>query len=659
MDALQLSLLAIAVIAGSGLLSLLLGGSPRASSTVAVVGAVMGGAIGLAGSVQVLQSGVALAYSAPWNVPGGAIALGVDPLSAFFLALHFVVGALCAVYGRGYLGPRTMPAAAFNGLLVSVALVIVARHAMVFIVAWEVMTLLAYLLITLDHEDASVRRAGWVFLIASHVSVTALIGLFLVLGARAGSLDFAVIAEAWRVTRDGTVWVLILALIGFGIKAGIVGLHGWLPEAHAAAPSHVSAFMSSVLVSLGLYGILRTAMLTAPGIWFGVALMVAGAVGALFGIVLAIGQRDIKRVLAYSTVENIGIILLGLGLGFWIRSQQEPTLAAVAFAGALLHCWNHGAMKSLLFLGAGSVLHATGTKDMERLGGLMGPMRWTGRAMVLGAVAISGLPPLNGFTGEWLLYRGLTQVGLAASQPAAIAAIGGVVALALVGGLAALCFARLIGVVLLGTARSDGAAHAHESPPSMLIPIGLLAVLCVASALSAPTLVAMQTALIGELGGSTALDVTAAASFGSPLLMVNAVLLAAIALVVALVARSVARPRTESTWGCGYAAPTPRMQYTGRAFGELLTSQLLPRWLVSRLRIMPPTATFPSLAELSSDDTDPLTRTIFEPLLIGVGSRFARLRFLQQGNLHIYLLYILAAVMGGLAWVALREGLLS
>lgn len=657
MSPLGLILIAGGGIFGTGLLALLLVRWPRVATSVAALGALLGGMVLLWAVVLVLRSGFTGEASAPWAVPAGRLAVGIDPLSAFFLAPLAIVGALCALYGRSYLGPRPLAAGVLNLLLAAMALVLIARQALLFLVAWEAMTLLAYLLITLEHGEAEVRRAGWAYLIASHLGVIALLGLFLALGTRAGgSLDFASFAGGWPTPALGTAGILALALLGFGVKAGMVGLHVWLPEAHAAAPSHVSALMSAVLIKLGIYGILRTALLVSPGAWFGVVLMTLGVLGALLGIALALGQRDLKRILAYSSVENIGIILLGLGLGFWARARGEVGLSALAFGGGLLHIWNHAAMKGLMFLGAGSVLHGAGTRDLERLGGLLGPMRWTGRAMILGAVAIAGLPPLNGFTAEWLLYRGLTQVGLSEKTPWSLAAMGGAAALALVGGLAALCFVRLVGVVLLGAPRGEPAAQAHESPAAMTATIWVLAGLCLAGAVAAPALVSSQAGVLAELQAGSAVEVAAASAFLSPLAVANLLLLFAIAAAV-LIIRRVGRAPTADTWGCGYAAPTPRMQYTGRAFAELLTERVLPRWIRPPLRVRPPDGTFPRAAVFASDGTDPLTRGTYEPLLVGSGNRFARLRFLQQGNLHIYLLYVLAAVIGGLAWVAIRDGL--
>lgn len=607
---LELVLLGAAAVAVAGFLG----------SRLAAAGAVLGGAAASIGAVRVLASGLRAELSATWEVPGGALAVGLDPLGAFFLVPLFVVGALAAVYGAGYARGRPRLAAGVNLLIAAMALVVLARHALLFLVAWEVMTLLAFLLVTADDDDAAVRRAGWAYLIASHLALVALLAAFVGLGR----FDFSPQAGA-------PALVLVFALVGFGTKAGVVGLHVWLPEAHAAAPAHVSALMSGVLVNMGLYGLLRMTLLVTPGPWLGVTLMIAGVAGALVGIALALQAVDIKRVLAYSTVENVGIILVGLGLGLWARARGDTSLATLAFGGAFLHLWSHSAMKTLLFLGAGSVLHGAREKRLDRLGGLLARMPWTGGAILVGAIAIAGLPPLTGFTGEWLLYRALSQAGTSSAAAPALLAISGAAALALAGGLAALCFVRFAGVALLGSARSDAAAAAHESPPVMIAPLALLAAACLAGGLLAPALIALQGTLLRQLGVD---DVAPAASLLQPVVLASGALLVAAAALLTFTRRP--PPATVETWGCGYLAPSARMQYTGSGFSELLVARVLPRWL------------------RSARGADPFTRKVYEPLLRRTAHQFARLRVLQQGNVHVYLLYIVATAIAAVAWVTLR-----
>ncbi|HEU5061181.1 MAG TPA: proton-conducting transporter membrane subunit [Kofleriaceae bacterium] len=652
MSALALVVAGGASFGAAGVLSLALGRSARLAGLVALGGAVIGGGLGLAGALLALANGWSGELSAGWAVPGGALSVGVDPLSAWFLAPLFGLGALAAVFGRRYLPGAITPAGELDLLIAAMAAVLVARHALLFLVAWEVMTLLAYLLVTRDHHEGDVRRAGWAYLIASHVAVLALLGLFVALGSRArGALDFASFGAAWQ--GAAASGILLLALLGFGIKAGVIGLHVWLPEAHAAAPSHVSALMSGVLIKLGVYGLVRTALLVSPGAWFAVALMLLGVAGAVAGIALALYQRDIKRVLAYSSVENVGVVLLGLGLGFWARGHGQPRLAAVAFAGGLLHLWNHALMKSLLFLAAGSLVHGSGTRDLERMGGLLRRMPWTGCAMIAGAIAISALPPLGAFSSEWLLYRGLADVGVTGAPATALLAIGAAASLALVGGLAALCFVRLVGIALLGAPRGAGAAAAHESPAGLVAPLVLLAAACVAAGMVAPLLLPpLMGALLVQLGAPGAGE---PAALLAPIALVDAALVAAVLAAAGLVIAMARRGARSETWGCGYAAPSARMQYRASGFSDLLVERIVPRWLRGAARLQPPDGIFPATASFAVDTTDPVTRAAYEPLLVRWGERFARLRFLQQGNVHVYILYIVATAIAALAWVMARD----
>lgn len=662
MTALGSLLLALAVLLASAVAALLLARFARVAQWLAVLGVVAGCGVGLAGALRALASGgAAVERTAPWHVPGGALIVGVDPLSAFFMVPLFAFAPFAAVFGRAYLAShggaaRSAVASAVLGLLVAaMALVLLSRQAMLFLVAWEAMALLAYVLISTDHADAEVRHASWTYLIASHVGVLALIGLFLALGSHAGgALDFASLGRLTGLGGGAVYGLLALAFVGFGIKAGALGLHVWLPEAHAAAPSHVSALMSGVLVKLGLYGMLRAMQWLPVPAGASLALMGFGGAGALAGIALALQQRDLKRVLAYSTIENLGIVLFGLGLGFWAHGRGDARLAALGFAGSLLHVWNHCAIKGLLFLGAGSVLHASGTRDLEKLGGLLRRMPVTGAAMMLGGVAIAGLPPLNGFVGEWLIYRGLASTSLEASSWVGTPAMAGIAGLAFVGGLAALCFARLLGVALLGEARSEGARAAHESGPEIAWPLAVLAAGCVALALEAHRLAGVVARLASELSGVfDAGDELRAAL--APLVAMNGALLGAILGVAFWFALRVRRAAQDDTWGCGYTAPRARMQYTASSFGALLAERLLPRWLRPRVERVDPRGVFPRIGSWSARHEDPLTRDVYEPLAVRWADHFSRLRWLQQGRLQVYLVYIAGIAVLGLLWSALRS----
>jgi NADH:ubiquinone oxidoreductase subunit 5 (subunit L)/multisubunit Na+/H+ antiporter MnhA subunit len=380
---------------------------------------------------------------------------------------------------------------------------------------------------------------------------------------------------------------------------------------------------------------------------------VLGLAGAVLGISFALYQRDLKRVLAYSSVENVGIVLVGLGTGLWGATSDRPYVAVLGTIGALLHVWNHGLMKSLLFLSAGSIVHATGSKDLERLGGLMKTMPLTSRAMTVGLVAISAVPPLNGFTSEWLVYLGLARGTIRSAGAPSVGASLAIAAIAFAGALTVLCFVRLAGVALLGSSRSENARRAHESPRVMTTVLVVLASLCVGAAM-VPHLVAQGcTSAVKQIVGD--LD-----DASTPLATMGAMNLLLLVLLVAggfgaRLLRGTRHARSEETWGCGYAAPTTRMQYTARSFSEIIAIRLMPAWLRPRVSIAAPAGLFPSSGSLDSDSSDPLTRGVYEPFLSRWADRFTRLRWLQQGVLHAYIFYILVTAVGLIAWISIRS----
>ncbi len=652
----------LAAFALGGVLAAVLSSRPVAASAAGAGGAVIGCIAGAIFAVRALSGGVSSHASATlaWHVPSGGIVVMSDPLSGFFMLPLFVLGGLAAVYGREYLMPYRkhhslgVPWAAYNALLASMALVLTARHAMLFLVSWEVMSLASYVLVVFEYDLDDVRRAGWVYLIAAHVGMALLIAMFLLLGSSTGTL----VLDGSGAVPDASrrAWILLLALAGFGVKAGIVPLHVWLPEAHAAAPSHVSALMSGVLTKMGVYGIVRVVMLTGPApAWWGRTLIVVGLAGGVFGIAMAAYQRDIKRALAYSTIENVGLVLLGLGLGFWGHATGHPDIGTLGLLGGLLHAWNHTMMKGLLFLGAGTIVHATGTRDIERLGGLMQRMPIGGTLFVLGSVAIAGLPPLNGFASEWLLYRSLLGGAASSTVGAAVTFMLGVGAVSAIGALAALCFVRLCATSLLGQPRSEKASLAHEAGMGMLVPMALLAVGCVFAGARPEIVVRAITTVARTI---VPLEPSAAQGIAASLAPVGNVALAlwSGALFVALWSYRAARRRKaddDATWGCGYAAPTARMQYTGRSFAQLLDG-MLPGFMRARVAIVRPSGQFPTGGSLEARIDDPVTRGVYEPALERAGERFAAIRIMQQGALHLYLLYVVVAVVLGLGWVSLE-----
>jgi hydrogenase-4 component B len=657
----KLVILAVVLLAASGVPGLLL---PRRSGAgpVLSVGLSTGAAgLGLAGAVLALAgagqggSGIDLA----WAVPAGRLLLRVDPLSALFLCPVFLISALGSVYGLGYWPPEERPEDAarlrfFYGILgAAMALLLSARNGMLFLAAWEGMALAAYFLMVTDDRDREVRQAAWVYLVATHMGTLALLGLFAWVAALTGTLDFP---AQLQVAPGAGAAIFLLALLGFGVKAGLMPLHVWLPGAHANAPSHVSAILSGVVIKMGIYGILRvTAWFSAPPAWWGWTVLALGAVSAVLGVAYAIGQHDLKRLLAYHSVENIGIIALGLGLALLGRSAQRPEWVALGLGGALLHVWNHGLFKPLLFLSAGSVIHATGTRQIDALGGLFKPMPRTGLAFLVGAVAICGLPPLNGFVSELLIYLGLFRT--AAPGTSAVAAALAVPSLALVGALALACFVKVFGAVFLGEPRSGHARAAHgESPWSLVAPMAVLAALCAFIGLApwavAPALDRAVAAWAAESPGALA----ALPGVGSlaPLAALTGVGLGLLLLLGAggvLLRRWLARrPVAETvTWDCGYAAPSARMQYTASSFAHTLVD--LFAWTLGPEEHGPRLpGPFPGPARFASHLPDLVLQRWVLPVISRGAALLGRLRLLQQGRVQTYVAYILAAVVALLAW---------
>lgn len=656
---------AVVVLLGGGLAALAAFPRPALALALGSGTAAAGCGLGLAAVLPVLAGAPAASLRLPWRVPAGAFHVRLDPLAAFFETALFGVGLAAALYGASYLRPslgrRPVPSFAFffNVLVASMALVFAAADAVLFLVAWEVMALSAFALVTFEHERVEVRSAGYVFLVASHLGTAFLFGLFLLLGRGTGSFDFGRI-EALRASPAVPASLLFcLALVGFGTKAGLVPLHVWLPEAHPAAPSHVSALLSAVMIKTGIYGILRTLTFLppAPAGW-GYALGGVGLLGALVAITQASGQNDVKRALAYSSVENVGLIALGLGMGMVGAAAGSEPLAALGYGGALLHVWNHALMKGLAFMGAGALVHATHTRDMERMGGLLARMPRSGALFLVAAAALAGLPPLNGFASEWLLYLGLLLgAGGMGGGPSLLGYLA-FTGLALVGALAAIAFARLAGVALLGAPRSPEAAAAREVGPGMWAPLGLLGAGCVALGLFPAEVLRLVAPVLAQMGGPglpAALG-PPAATLGTPLRAVAVVLLV-LAVGLALLRRRVllARgARASETWGCGFGRPTERMEYTGSSFAQFLLVGLAPRALRPRGHLLPPRGIFPARASLRTEPLDPARARLFDPAFRALGDRMSRLRRFQAERLNLQLLYTLITLVVLASAVALQ-----
>jgi hydrogenase-4 component B len=523
---------------------------------------------------------------------------------------------------------------------------VLARDGVFFLIAWEAMAIAAYFAATAEAHNPEVRRAGWVYLIATHTGTLTLIAMFALWHQATGSFALAP-AAMMPAGLAGTFFVL--ALIGFGFKAGLMPLHVWLPGAHANAPSHVSAVMSGVMLKMGVYGLVRmTMILPTPALWWGGVLLGVGALTGIAGIAFAIAQTDIKRLLAYSSVENIGIIAMGLGLALLGRAQGRADWVVLGLGCVVLHVWNHALFKSLLFMGAGAIIHATGTREMDRLGGLAKRMPRTAILFAVGAVAICALPPLNGFVSEWLLYLGLFRTLDPLGAPALPGAAMAAVALAMIGALAVACFVMLFATVFLGTPRSEAGAHAHDPHPAMILAMAALALGCIAlgiAPLLAAPLLARAATPWGAIAASSALPLTALAPLGW--ISIMGVALIALLAAIALSWMALARSRGVSqagTWDCGYARPTSRIQYSGSSLGqtlvELFTFILWPR------RQNPHVAgAFARKTSFKSTAPDTVLDRLIRPVFHLVGVYLPRFRVLQQGQTQYYVLYVLVTVI--------------
>jgi len=657
----QLVLWGVGLAAVSGLPGLFFGRHTQAGQWLATLLAAAATASGLAGSVVFWLHQDTRPITVAWHgVPGAEFAVAVDGLSAFFLVPVFLISLLGGVYGLGYWKQTEHPdngrkLRLFYGLLTAgMALVVVARNGVLFLAAWEVMALSAFFLVSTEDDQPPAREAGWLYLVATHAGTLALFALFALLRSAKGSFTLAPPLAEEAATPALLTAIFALALFGFGLKAGIMPLHVWLPSAHAIAPSHVSALMSGVFIKMGVYGLFRlTSLVPHPPIEWGAVLLGLGGVSGILGVVFAISQHDLKRLLAYHSIENIGIIVMGLGLALVGRSLGRVDLIVLGAGGALLHVWNHALFKALLFLSAGSKIHATHTRDIDRLGGLGRRMPWTALGFLVGAVAICGLPPLNGFVSEFLIYLGLFDALSDQRGTGCAGAALAAPALALIGALAVACFVKVYGAVFLGTARSEHAGHAHESGPSMILPLAVLGLCCLLIGL-APGRVAP---LLGqgiaawdpsvphaglELAGRAPLEWVSLMGLG---LLLGLVLCGG--LFWLLVRRSPVA--TGPTWGCGYVAPTPRMQYTSSSFAQMLVG-LFARILRPHIRRPSVRGLFPRPTGFHSEVPDTVLDGLVLPAFRGSAWLLSWARFLQQGSIQTYLLYIFLALIALLLW---------
>ena len=663
----MLNLLAAMLVSfGAGAAGALLSARwPRVSRVVghsfAFVGSSLALALGLAG-----LAGSTISVTVAQILPVGGVALGIDRLSAFFVVVIAVVAVPSSFYAIGYTreyeGRYSLAGmgAALNLFLASMSLVVMARNTLTFLALWEAMSLASYFLVMTEKDDRETERAGWVYFVMTHAGFGCLLAGFLLLAGATGSMEFASWqAAAGSISPAARNLIFVLLGLGFGSKAGVIPLHIWLPLAHPAAPSHVSALMSGVMIKLGIYGLVRVAFdwLGAGPSWWGAVVLMAAALSAVLGVLYALVEHDLKRLLAYHSVENIGIILFGLGGAMLFQAYHLPALAGLALIAGLYHTLNHAVFKSLLFMGAGAILQSTHTRNMEEMGGLIKRMPQTAVFFLIGSVAIAALPPFNGFISEWLTFQSLLLSFQISAKVINLTFALSVAALALTSGLAAACFIKAFGISFLALPRSEHAEHAREVGVAMRAPMALLAGACIVLGVAPFAVLRFLSSTSSELIGSAPdlhfnwTSIVANDSFAivSPLWIAVALvaLVASIPIALRIFRTNTAR-RYYETWGCGRAVQTARFEYTATSFADPFKRvfSLLYRPVKElEIEFHPESRFFVRTISYRNE-----ARSIFDDAIYGPMNRLLRafaerVRLLQSGNVHVYLLYILVALV--------------
>ena len=638
-------LLSMLCFTGSGLAALLCNrhSNPRIPAAVGSTGALLGAGTGLLAIVLhfLYHTNSNLTHFTKYI----GIWLNLDNLSAFFLLPILLVGGAAAIHSPAYLKGHDHGKSGnywffFNMTLASMMLVTMVQTPLTFLLAWELMGTMSFALVAFEYRSAMTRQAAWIYLLACEAGALFLIGFF---------------AATGQDIHPGLL--LALLLIGFGLKAGFPLLHIWLPEAHPAAPAPVSAVMSAAMIKLGLYGILRfQSFVNIQDSAIGWALLVCGLAGSLAGIIAASAQSNLKRLLAYSSIENIGIICIGLGLGFLGISSGNPMMAAAGFCGALLHLLNHMLLKGALFMLAGTVYKAAGTLNMDLMGGLMKRMPRTGWLFTFSGLSISGIPPFNGFIGEFLIYAaayyGITG---GAGTPVFFTSLLTMIVLALVGGIAAGAFAKAIGGVFLGEPRTQEAADAQPAPLSMDLPPFIFTLLSLGLVFFAGTVCKYLIPVLTEtlaLPKDSLVRPVAELSGLVGKLSTFTLIICGIFAVLLILRRILLRNReitVRGTWDCGYAAPDARMEYTATAFTQPL-SDFLHRLTGWKKEVQPPRGYFPENASIRISTADPAVRRLWAPVFRAFGAAAVKVRFLQSGLLHFYILIMVTALILMLVW---------
>jgi hydrogenase-4 component B len=668
-DPLLLSLLISAI---GGVFSLLLKAHDQAAIRVA-------GASGTAAALISLYAGLGSLSAAPVLLdvaspyPFAHFVLRIDPLAALLIAVISLVALVSSIYSLAYVGEykgRGVGPMGFfmNFFIASMLLVVAADNAFWFLVFFEMMSLASYFVVIFDQDEEAVK-AGFLYFVVAHGGSVLIMAAFFLMANVAGSYDFQAFRTA-NIPAPVNSIVFLLGFLGFGAKAGIIPLHIWLPRAHPAAPSHASALMSGVMIKIGIFGIVKVGIDLLGGsschLWWGLVVLGFGAVSSVLGVVYALAEHDIKKLLAYHSVENIGIILLGVGVGMIGIATGKPVLAVVGLMAGFYHLVNHAMFKGLLFLGAGSVIYRLHTKDMEKMGGLARTMPWTAVCFLIGALAISAIPPLNGFVSEWYTYQSLFSAAVDGGWAVKLATPVAAVMLALTGALAVMCFVKAYGVIFSGPSRNPHAAEVKEVPASMVLGMVVLAISCVTLGLGAPVIAPIMGGIAAATAGLQPVTLanglvmipanSGQAQLSTPLV---AVLLAAATVLPVLLKLALSgsgRPASRrglQPWAAGYL-PDGHMSVTAGSFAQPIRMFFKPLYDMRRAlaaRWVSVTCAFENFTTLTRRTEPCWDNGIVEPVVRGTALLGRRLQAIQGGDFRVYCLYIVAALVVLLALI--------
>jgi hydrogenase-4 component B len=576
----------------------------------------------------------------------------IDRLSAFFILVVNITVLIGFLYAKGYLKPYSQNKntlqfsihyLAYLWLYLSMVMVVMLRSGLPFLIVWEIMALSSFLLVIFDAEDTTIMKTGINYLIQMHVGMFFILIAFLIVGKATGQMSFDSLTDYF--STHSNLLIFAMFFIGFGIKAGFIPMHTWLPQAHPAAPSHVSGVMSGVMIKMGIYGILRVLMsLQSDLLLIGVIILVVSVISGVLGVMMAIVQHDLKRLLAYHSIENIGIIGIGIGLGVIGLATNNTLLSLLGFSGGLLHVLNHSLFKSLLFFNAGSVYNAIHTRNMEQMGGLMKKMPYTALLFLVGSLAICGLPPFNGFISEYLIYLGMFSSLSVANLYQSILLLGSIVGLALIGGLAIFCFTKAFGIVFLGEPRSDKARTAREVEKSMIYPqfaiIGFIVIIGLASYLFVKPVFNIVTGMF-RLSDTSLITGKYLLNLTQISIISGLFILLAVAL---LIYRRYHLMRRQidygPTWGCGYTASTAKQQYTATSYAYNYNHIAKPLLQTEKvMKDIDASEIFPAKRSFVSHSDDIFKKLLIDKPIDWISGLLKKIAVMQTGKIQHYILY--------------------